>query len=85
MWGGEGRRRKGQGEREGVSTHTDQTVDQASVEMLFTAPLEGPAGVGGSHVPQDVGQGYEGDQEGEEKEIIQKGGSPGGLDSWMEK
>ena len=53
--------------------------------MLFTAPLEGPAGVGGSHVPQDVGQGYEGDQEGEEKEIIQKGGSPGGLDSWMEK
>ena len=48
--------------------------------MLLTVPLEGPAGVGGSHVPQYVGQGYEGDQEGEEKEIIQQGGSPGGLD-----
>ena len=48
--------------------------------MLPTAPLEWPAGVGGVHVTQDVGQGYEGDQEGEEKEIIKQGGSPGSLD-----
>ena len=57
------------------STHTDQTVDQAGVEMLLAAPLERTAGVGGVHVAQDVGQGYEGDEEGEEEEIIQQGGS----------
>ena len=60
-------------------THTDQTVDQAGVVMFLTAPLEGTTGVGGVHGAQDVGQGYEGDQEGEEKKIIQQGGSPGGL------
>ena len=53
--------------------------------MFLTAPLERPAGVGGVHVTQDVGQGYEGDQEGEEKEIIQQGGRPGGLEGWREK
>ena len=43
--------------------------------MLLAAPLERTAGVGGVHVAQDVGQGYEGDEEGEEEEIIQQGGS----------
>ena len=61
-------------------TYTDQTVDQAGVEIFLTASLERPAGVGGVHVAQDVGQGDEGDQEGEEKKIIEQGGSPGGLD-----
>ena len=75
----------GGGEGRGGRTHTDETVDQAGVEMLLTAPLEGPAGVGGVHGPQYVGQGYEGDQEGEEKEIIQQGGGPGGLEGGMEK
>ena len=42
-------------------THTDQTVDQAGVEMFLTARLKGTTGVGGVHVAQDVGQGYEGD------------------------